>query len=306
VYAEGSTVHVGDRSIEANARVMFVDVTDDGVVFMTDRDDRLWFDDGTTAEVIGVVHTPHVGSYDVYTGNPGSLVAWFSRNPDWPRAELDVYDTSRGEVVAQVRDPDYFVLDVTARSIYTNPDWSERPGCWVVDVRPCPDPHLFRYDVASGSTEEVTRDVYEADLRADPRRLDGAADEEATSGYVGARAPAFTRVGRRLVPVDPELTRADGEPVAELRWPGAPAGPDSAAGFWVAQWLDDDRVVLAGYQDHGDGPEGIGQGDSYPASFVDLLVCPLTDGGCELAVPRSEDPYVLPGPPAFFGARATS
>jgi hypothetical protein len=299
VYAEGSTIHVGDRDITANARVMFVDVTDDGVLFMTEQDDKLWFDDGSKAEVIGTVHTPHVGTYDVFTGNPGSLVAWFSRNPEWPRAELQVYDTARHEMVAEVRDPDSFVLGVAERFIYTNPDWSETPGCWVVDERPCPDPQVFRYEAASDRKERIGRDTYEAELRDNPRMLVGAETHDTGVSVDDLGAP-FTLVGRRLVPTDPALTRTNGDPV-ELRWPSAGAVTDPPEGFWVVQWLDDDRIVLAGYQDTGAGPVGIRQWDAFGASFVDLLVCTLPTGVCELAGPRSVDtPYMLTGGEGFF------
>ena len=76
VYAVGSTVHVGDRTIDANARVMFVDATDDGVVYVTDRDGRLWFDDGSTPESIGRLAGHHLGTYDVFASSPGSLLVW--------------------------------------------------------------------------------------------------------------------------------------------------------------------------------------------------------------------------------------
>jgi hypothetical protein len=272
---------------------MFVDATDDGVVFMTDADDRLWFDDGSTTEVIGRVHTPHVGSYDVHTGNPGSLVVWFARNPDWPRAELDVYDTSRHEMVARVHDVDYYVLHVDERYVYTSPDWSTTPGCWIIDRRRCPGPHLLRFDAVSGQTEEITQETYEAELRADPRMFAGTPSIEVTGTALGPGA-AFTLVGRRLVPVDDDahetsLTLTNGDPV-ELLVPAA--DKEGWGGFWVAQWPADDRVVLAGYQGFFDG---VGQGDSYPASYVDLLVCRLPDGVCRVALPRSSAPYLLSG-----------
>ncbi|WP_028652309.1 hypothetical protein [Nocardioides halotolerans] len=300
VYAEGSTIHAGDRTIPANDRVMFVDATDDGVVFMTDRDDRLWFDDGSVSEVIGTVHTPHVGSYDVWTSNPGSLVAWFARNPDWPRAELDVYDTSLHRVVAQVRDPDYFVLHLDDRFVYTNPDWSATPGCWVVDERPCPDPHLFRHDVASGVMEEITRDAYEAELLDNPRSFVIRAEvNEATRIPVFPLGARLHRHGDRLVVSgEHRLTLTSGDPVAlRLTSPRA-----DIVGFWAVQWLDDDRVVLAGHEEDEGGPSGIGQGDSYTASYVDLLVCTLSAGRCDEVVPLNPaTPYVTPGRNTFPG-----
>jgi hypothetical protein len=158
--------------------------------------------------------------------------------------------------------------------------------------------------VLSGLADIVTLAAFEAELRTNPRMLtrttDDMPDDDTSSLTVAATGARFTLAGRRLVPTDPGLTRADGAPV-ELRWPEVEALSDPPEGFWLAQWLDDDRVLLAGYQETGDGPDGIGMGDSYPASFVDLVTCSLATGVCDLTVPRSAStPYLLPGPRGGF------
>lgn len=292
VYTEGSTVHVGDRAVEANARVMFVDVTDDGVVFMTDADDRLWFSDGSGAEVIGEVPVHHLSTYHVYTSNPGSLVAWQTGAENRPG--LVVYDTAQHAVLARLQNTDYFVLGVGPSAVYTNPAWWRTPGCWVIDQRPCSDPHLFRYDVPSGRTDEISRDAYEAELLANPRNFVIRAEvNEATRSAVFPLGARLHRHGERLVVSgEHRLTRTSGDPVA-LRWTSPRGG---IVGFWAVQWLDDDRVVLAGYEEDEGGPSGIGQGDSYAASYVDLLVCTLSTGGCDEVVPLDPGtPYLPPG-----------
>jgi hypothetical protein len=299
VYAEGSTIHAGDRDITANDRVQLVDVTDDGVVFMTDLDRRVWFDDGAGAEVIGESRSLHVGDYPVYTGNPGSLVVWLEGIGSHP--DLVVFDTSQRAEVARL-DSDTTLLGIGAGAVYLTPDWATTPGCWIVDEHRCPQPQLLRYDVASDRTDTIDRETYEAELRAEPRAFQGARGDSVSRVRVAVSALGwtFTRDGQRLVPGDPSLARTTGEPV-DLRWPGAAAVSDPAEGFWVSQWLDDDRVVLAGYQDTGDGPDGIGMADSYAASYVDLLVCTLSTGVCDLTVPRSPDtPYLLTGRPGSF------
>jgi len=293
LYAEGSTIHAGERAIRANARVQLVDATDDGVVFMTDLDRRVWFDDGSTPEVIGEARSLHVGDYPVWTAAPGSLVVW--REGIGPKPDLVVYDTSQGAEVGRIHDADLLtVLGIGADAVYLNPDWSETPGCWVVDRRPCADPRLLRFDPLTGTTDEVSADAYRADLGANARMFAGVTSSR-TGLDLAPVGVTFTRAQRRLVPTDPGLARVGGQPV-RLEWPGAATVADPAEGFWVTQWLDDDLVVLAGFQDNGDGADGVGQADSYAASYVDLLVCALTSSVCEVVVPRSSDtPYLPPG-----------
>ena len=55
VYASGRTVHVGDRSVTAEKPVAFIAPTDDGAVYEATLDGTLWFTDGTTTEIVGVI-----------------------------------------------------------------------------------------------------------------------------------------------------------------------------------------------------------------------------------------------------------
>ncbi len=302
VYAVGSTVHAGDRTIAANARVMFVDATDDGVVFITERDGRVWFDDGSATEPIGRLAGHHLGSYDVHASNPGSLLVWpdGTGHPGPDEAdeatEFVVYDTARRLKVAGVPRAGRYglVLHVDAGHVFANPD-SATPGCWLYDVQNCADPHLFRYDVVAGTTRKITRAEYDAELAAQPRLLVGTERSNDLSTMLTARGAVFRQEGRRLVPTGPNgggdtvLAMPGGEPI-RLRLPaGYAAARDAIA---LAQWLDDDRVVLTVDQD----PDEIGSGDSYRAGLVDLLVCRVPDGVCRIAVRVSTLPYLAPGP----------
>jgi hypothetical protein len=297
VYAVGSTVHVGDRSIDANARVMFVDATDDGVVFITDRDNRLWFDDGTTTESIGRVALLHVGMYPVSTANPGSLVVWpdgVSPGRTLEGDEFVVYDTARREEVARLPFTGAYnqVLHVDEGHVFFNPD-NRTPGCWLYDVHVCSHAHLFRHDVASGRTRRISQRTFEAELSTQTRMFVLAESRGDTFTVFTGTGAHFRQDGRQLVPTDSNgddtvFTRMNGDQV-RLRLPASYAAARDNIG--VVQWLDDDRVVLAVDQD----PDNIGIGDVYRAGLVDLAVCRLPDGVCRIAVRVSTVPYLSPG-----------
>jgi hypothetical protein len=297
VYAVGSTVHVGDRSIDANAKVMFVDASDDGVVFITDRDNRLWFDDGTTTESLGRVALLHVGMYPVSTANPGSLVVWkdgVSPGRTLEGDEFVVYDTARREEVARLPFTGAYnqVLHVDEGQVYFNPD-NRTPGCWVYDVQVCSRPHLFRYDVASGRTRRISQSTFEAELSTQNRILVLAEARGDTYTVFTGTGAHFRQDGRRLVPTDSNgddtvFTRTNGDQL-RLRLPAGYAAASDNIG--VVQWLDDDRVVLEVDQD----PNDIGPGDAYRAAPIDLAVCRLPDGVCRIAVRMSTVPYLPPG-----------
>jgi hypothetical protein len=296
VYAAGRTVHVGDRAFDAGANVQAVDATDDGVVFVTEDSDRwwnsdtLWFNDGSNTEAIGRVATEHIGMFETYTTNPGSLVVWVEgkRKNELPDRFV-VYDTSRHEVLARLPFTGSYnvVLHVDERHIFFNPD-SESPGCWVYDIHYCRHPHLLRYDLASGKTRKISRASFEDELRRVPRML-VLAEARGDSGtvYTNRAMARFNQVGRRLVPVDSNgdptvFRRPTGERV-ELRVPAGYRSPGNE--MPVVQWIDDDRVVLFANDGGGDLPPKVG----------DLLVCRLSDGRCHVAVRASATPYVAPG-----------
>jgi len=295
VYAEGSTVHVGDRTVQAPAPVAFIDATDDGAVYEAALDGTLWFTDGTSASVIGAspftaAPTAHGGV--VTTGDSGSLVVWAdATGREDTSPELVVYDTARREEVARIPSSHpgraEEVVHVGEDQVWFTP--SSGPGCWVGGPHPCSDPHLFRFDVPTGETTKVTLADLDAELGTQPRTF-VAEDDLAVDAPGFSQGASFRQVGGRLVPVtsggDPvRLTRANGDQV-RLGLPDgyvAP-GPEGSGGIAVSQWLDDDHVVL--WADDGGG--------DLPAKEGDLLVCRLPDGTCRVAVPRSPGPYVAP------------
>lgn len=307
VYAEGSTVHMGDDTFDAGGTVVFLDATDNGVVFMTgcpwprpaceeDTDgewssDTLWFYDGSTTEAIGRAPTEHIGLFEVTTSNPGSIVVWAdatSRKDVWVRRFV-VYDTSRREVVARVPYTGHYntVLRVEAGQVFFNPD-SNAPGCWVIDTRFCDDPHLLRYDLSTGTSERIRQTALEDVLSTRSRLVRLAEDRGETGTAFSARQMVrFNQVGRRLQPVDSNgdpttFVLTTGEKV-ELRLPADYRAPGSE--MPVVQWLDDDHLVLFPNEGGGDFPDRVG----------DLLECRLPDGVCRVMVHASSTTYRAPG-----------
>ena len=273
---------MGDQSFDAGTTVAFLDATDEGVVFLTQKrygdhpSETLWFYDGTTTEAIGKLPTAHIGVFEVWTSNPGSLVVWAeasTSNENGPQRFI-VYDTSRHEVVARMPSKAIYssVLFVDDQHIFFNSDSGT---------------HLRRYDVASGETHKISRASFEAALSTRDRMLKLAENRGDTGTVFTERGAArFNQVGRRLVPVDsngdPTTFRlASGEPL-ELRLPAGYTAPGEE--MPVVQWLDDDRIVLFSYNYEGDFPPQVG----------DLLVCRLPDGLCRVAVGASSTQYVAP------------
>jgi hypothetical protein len=297
VYAVGARVHVGDKTVEAVKPVAFIDATDDGAVYEATLDGTLWFTDGTTTSVIGTSSctacpTPHGGV--VSTGDSGSLVVWgdaSGRQNELP-VEFVVFDTSSHEEVARIpfTEPGLgdSVLYVDEDHVYLNPD-PDTPGCWVIDandIHPCKHPHLFRFDVASGETTKITLADWDAELSTRARMFVTEMPDNIGTFHPIYPGADFAQVGRRLVHAYPSpLALTDGEEV-RLRLPSgyvAP-GPGSEGGIAGSQWLDDDHIVVFASRGEGDLPGREG----------DLLVCPLPDGICRVAVPRSSRPYVAP------------
>lgn len=285
VYAEGGTVHVGEESFDAGAPVGFVDATDDGVVFMTEPDRQLWFHDGSTSEPIGVVPSDAPGSAYVNAANPGSLVVWVDGASSEGRL---VYDTSQRAVVGRLAElPPNYLLHVDESHVYYVP--SAEPGCWVIDTRTCSDPQVLRYDVESKDTQTISQSAFEDELLRNEARLLVLTDRRAsgTGTVFTTRKAGFRLDGTQLVPIDGAeretvFTRATGEPVA-LRVPAGYTPPRFS--FEVVQWLDDDRIVLAG-----------GRRITEPSwpDHADLLVCSLSDGECLVALQPAPSTLIAP------------
>ena len=299
VYAVGRTVHVGDKSVQANKPVAFIAPTDDGAVYQATLDRTLWFTDGTTTEVIGTSEwtaapTSHRGA--VTTGDSGSLVVWADtgRGRNSIPVEFVVYDTSRREEVARIpfTPPGSYrplVLYVDEDQVYFNPEPSTS-GCWAVDaddVHPCRHPQVFRFDVAAGETTKIPVSELDGALEASARVFKAATQD----GRVVYGDPAFALVGNRLVAsIHYSESDADAAPVTladgsqlRLRLPTGYVPPWPADGedsVGVSQWLDDTHVALFA----GDG------GGDLPAMEGDLLTCELPEGVCEVTVPGRRSP----------------
>jgi hypothetical protein len=290
---------MGDKTVEAQDPVAFIDATDDGVVFEAALDCELWFTDGTTTSVIGssawtAAPTAHLGN--VVTGDSGSLVVWrdVTSCKDQRTHGFVVYDTARREVVGRIplEDNDGSLLYVDEDQVYFSPQLS--PGCWVHDIHTCHDPHLFRFDVPSGRTTKITLAELDAEL-SNRARIFVSSLPELIEYYSHFRPGAsFRQVGSRLAYAYPAALRTTSGDEIRLRLPDgwtAPGPSPEPEGFpgriQVSQWLDDDHIVVFANDGGGD----------LPAKEGDLLVCRLPDGGCRVAVPRSSRPYVTPWRP---------
>ena len=158
-YADGHTIHWGDRAIDVGSTVQGVGATDDGVVFV--RGDRaarysgdacrtLWFSDGSDPVRLGMVTGSRIRGFGVDLATAGSTVLWAEprpkdrSNPYYPEInEYVVYDTRTQREVARFgshgRDPDsdghdHLVIQaVFDDSVYWTPD--DRATEWCLDYR---------------------------------------------------------------------------------------------------------------------------------------------------------------------------
>jgi hypothetical protein len=283
VYADGSTVHVGDKTVETRDPVAFIDATDDGVVYEAALDGMLWFTDGTTTSMIGTsacVACPTAHAGVVTTGDSGSLVVWADvtgrKNND--PVDFIVYDTSRRKEVARVpiTEPDRDVVYIDEDQV------------WFTSKK---STHLVRFDVATGEITNTGPAELDAELSMRSRMFVVEVNDPDTMEPGFSDDVSFRQIGRRLADVttggEPQtLTRTNCDEV-RLQLPSG----FTALGMHIdssvvslSQWLDDDRIVVFAN----------GGGGDLSAQEGDLLVCPLPDGICRIAVPRSSSPYVAP------------
>ena len=93
VYADGSTVHVGDKTVAARDPVAFIDATDDGAVYEAMLDGTLWFTDGTTTSVIGTSGSPRHRPRTAGSSRPATPAPWWS-GPTAPVARTRIPPSS--------------------------------------------------------------------------------------------------------------------------------------------------------------------------------------------------------------------
>ena len=287
VYGEGKTLHIGDKTIQAQEKVGFIAPTDDGAVYAAAADGTLWFTDGTATEVIGTsgytaAPTSHGGV--VLTGPSGSLVVWadLSHGLDEIPTEFVVYDTSRLVEVARIPFPDRGRA-ASAEYVDDREVWYSADGGT--------DRHVYRFNVRTGVTTPLHRSDLDAMLDTQPRVFTAVTGD----GRVVHGQPSFTERGARLVAsIHYDVVHDDAAPVTladgsklRLRLPTGYVRPwpsDEEPALSVSQWLDNDHVVL--WADDGGG--------DLPAKNGDFLVCRLPDGVCQVTIPRASQPYVAP------------
>lgn len=281
VYGDGwpiRVVHVGDRTVDLGDLLppgpntpVYLDTTDDGVLFtIDDEQSRIWFTDGVDVVRIGQVGAyTHIGSSRVATGTSGSLAAWPELSAR--STQLVVYDTSRRVEVTRIDCPKCGSPEVVGGHVYWDSD--EDVSSELTSM----------YDAATGETTRVPATAYAEDLAGRPRGL-LVGPTRTTARPTTGIGLSFSPAGGRLVPrqdhgEDPahEVTvkafdTGSGEEL-DLR---VPDGYRSSQLLTVFDWLDDDQLALVA-----DGDLGTGRGE--------ILVCRISTQECELVVAGSPD-----------------
>jgi hypothetical protein len=284
-YADGSTIHYGDLTVEADGSVAELEVTDDGVAFRTD-DGQIWFTDGTTPDRLGTLGETGPGYGDTWpltshpgwmlSSNAGSRVVWFEfPSPGDP--EVVVYDTGAGREVARdtvALQPGHTAVpaELTKRFVYwfKDPTSEEMPE----------DQVQVRYDPETGEQSRITEQDLLTDLDGDAAvrsiRLkgDGRADASGAFHYsngVGQQMGLDLQQGvagiNGVAPVgggDMVAQDVEGRPFA---FDPPPDYTDKSGIAWLVQWLDNQTVVVV----------------SPLRQSTDLLACHLDTGRCEVA-----------------------
>jgi hypothetical protein len=228
----------------------------------------------------------------VVSGNTGSMLGWL----EFPRPgepELVVHDTATGEEVARGSvelDPgSYAVLAMV----------NDDDAYWYVDssidtMLASRDVVRGRYDLATGSQSTVSTQEWQADVRSrGPARMLVVSTTEhppppgeyPTPYVLTDQIWNLDVGGGHVTPQGPQpLTVLDARTAKPFAF-SAPRGYRAAGPVWLAQWLDDDTVVLVSPHDGG----------------TDLLECHVSGGSCQVV--RSGPPILVPeyGEVADFG-----
>jgi hypothetical protein len=283
-YADGSTIHYGDHTVDAAGSVVELDVTDDGVGFRTD-DGRLWFTDGSTPDQLGTLGETGPGYRDPWpltsppgwmlSSNSGSRLVWFEF-PAPGAPEVVTYNTATRREVA--RD----AVDLGADHIAVPSELSDRFVYWFKDPDPDKMPEeqrQVRYDPATREQSPVTEPELLSDLDSDAAvrsvRLKGDGRwETAPHGFhysdgMGQQMGNLyqkTRGVKGVVPMGPGDMVA--EDVDERPFAFEPPADytDKGGVTWLVQWLDDTTVVLVSPLRDG----------------TDLVACHLETKTCEV------------------------
>lgn len=282
-YADGATIHYGNRSVTADGPVVELDLTDDGVGFRT-ADGRIWFTDGSGADQVGTLGRPGPGFDDpwpllrhpgwVVSANEGSRLSWFEF-PSPGQPQVVVYDTAMRKEVA--RDPVPLEPGHTASPALV----SQRFVYWYLDAgsgNEVADTRHVRYDPTTG---ELTRTTYR-DVLDDLRRDASARTVLLGSQDCGGTCPPLEPEDGTSLQIcvcgkegihpqgagDATWEDVSGKPFAFDPIPGY-AGENGVA--WLVQWIDDHTVVVVNPLRERD----------------DLLTCDLDTHACTVAVSAS-------------------
>jgi len=307
-YAEGTSVHYGDKTLEAPAPVVELDLTDNGVAVLTD-DGRVWFTDGGELEQIGstgaYADTPEwrdaAFTRWVVSGNWGYSVAWLEYPEESGPADVWVYDSYAREVVAKGTLPVDRERSAMLYSAYTHrayvvldPEEFETS----FDLEP-----QLRLDVTTGVQHRLAPGDYQAELASQGKARtlvvgeSGAPDTHSIVEGIGSN---WQVQGDRLVPmgVQPLYARdaSSGQRVVFRMPPGYPNTRTPLV--WLFAWLDDDTMAMvASERAERAGYDGRGE---------DLLVCRVSTKQCELALDGGDlaGSIVVPGLPTTAAAEA--
>lgn len=307
-YADGHTIHWGDRAIDVGSTVQGLSATDDGVVFVRgdqscpygDACRTLWFTDGSDPVRLGMVTGSRIRGFGVDLATAGSTVLWAEpkpkdkSNPYYPEInEYVVYDTRAQREVARFgsngRDPDrdgheHLVIQAVFDDyVYWTPD--DRAEEWCLDYRKyygvCRRfASVMRLDTSTGEQTKLAWSAYISDRLSRPRLFFGPTDRRDLpynpfpANRPGAEAVGFGRQGDRLVAGDlggvPVIARLGRSgPEVRLRLPAGYRG--DVESFRFQMWLDDDRFAIVA-----DNRE-------------DILICRLSAGRCRVAVQGPTD-----------------
>ena len=284
-YADGSTIHYGEHTVEADAPVVELDVTDDGVGFRT-ADGRIWFTDGSSTDRLGDLGETGPGYGDTWpltshpgwmlSPNTGSRLVWFEF-PAPGEPEVVVYDTDTRREDARDTvglEPGHTAVPalLSDRFVYwfRDPDPGEMPE----------DQALVRYDPATGERSRTTEQALLGDLDADAAarsvRLKGDGRWDSSDAFhysdgMGQQVGLSLRKGvagvNGVAPVGPGDMVAEDVDGRTFAFDPPPGYSATAGVAWLVQWLDDRTVVVL----------------SPFRRSTDLIACHVETKTCEVA-----------------------
>ena len=304
-YANGSTIHWGDQSIDTGLDLDALYVTDNGVGFTT-TDRKVWFTDLEDITQIGDLGDADDASYKfgfdqrltLSSGNSGTLFAWYEVAND--QQSLVVYDTSDGSEVLRTEPLVNSDWGEQILAVFDNRIYSMCGGRGDLCIVSGAEHRLARYDLDTGERVLVPFTKYQADLRRHTRTLVVGDRFDSGEVLVGPGV-SFARQGSRWAAVysdadPPEYTSAFVNETAlpvDLKLPQQPADGQFLR---ISQWLDEDTV--AAWTGNRRPPSPIFDFNDRNRTYdpKGLYVCVLSTGRCELAVDGAQVDLV-PGAP---------